>query len=929
MSTEDPLDELSRSISDGDSVDWDLAESGTLDASQRESVTALRYVERIAEVHRALHRPRSPDSATGTKAGRSHWGDLTLLELARTGASGEVWRAWDVWLQREVALKFLQVSGSLSAGLGESALLDEARALARVRHPGVVAVHGIAEHEGKVGMWMEFLEGTTLAAEIERSGALPPLEVARIGLDLCRALMAVESAGVVHGDIKPANVVLETTGRVVLTDFGLGRRWELADPEWRTSGTPLFMSPGVLSGQAATPRSDIYSLGVTLRWALTGRSPFGARSFEELKVEAKSGPSTALGAERPEAPPALIAAIERAMAPDSEARYPGASQMADDLELVLAHADERGVRRRWLPAAAVAIASLAVLGIAALLVRSFERRTTPSPTSFAVTAPFNTTLEAEPSNSAISPDGRLLAFVAFDSSRTERLWLRPMKSLSARPIEGTEGGQGPFWSPDSRNLGFFADAKLKRVSIAGGAPEVLCAAPDSRGGSWGRSGVIVFAPAAGGPLCRISAAGGPVAVIARPDSAKGETALRWPEFLPDGKRFLYVALPPRADGNFDVYVSSIDSKERKLALRSGAAPVVAGSDELLLVSGGRLMAQRVDFATMKRAGEPVSLGPATVSDISVGERLASASMNGVLAQPSAAFANTDLLWLDRQGHEQGACPAPTGRYERLRFSPDGRRLLVIRRGSVSAVDLWMITLTNGLATRLTAQSQSRVGGRPCWSPDGSRVAFSSNRNGPTNIYQKVVDAAEDEELIYQSTGPFKEVDAWSPDGRYLLFEQIDPIGAWNLWLLPLQGERKPVPYAHSSSGTVAGSISPDGRWAAYSSPEGGKTQVYVQSFPQSGERFLVAGEPGDEPQWSRDGKELVFGGLDGSIWAVPVVTSPTFKAGAAHRLFRLRGDVVQWAVTPDHRRFVVSVPAADVPPATITVLLNWPAALEE
>ena len=931
MSTDDPIDALTGSISDGAPIDWELVESGTHEVADAGSLAALRDLERIAAILRAPQRSPAPGGADrpapAGAAGPARWGDLTLLELARTGASGEVWRAWDAWLQREVALKFLQtVSGPAPGGVSDSALLEEARAVARVRHPGVVAVHGIAEHDGRVGMWMDFLEGSTLAAEIERRGAFSPSEVTRIGLELCRALEAVESAGVVHRDIKPANVIVEPTGRVVLTDFGLGRRWELADPEsGRSSGTPIFMSPGVLSGQPATPRSDIYALGVTLRFALTGHAPFGARNLEELKVESVNGPAIPLALERPDAPPALVAAIDRAMAPDPETRFAGAAQMAAALESVRAEMQSRASRWRKV-SIGLALAAGAVLlaGAAALLLPRFlEWHVAPAPVHFSVAAPANTTLLPEPVSSAISPDGRLLAFAATDSGGNDRLWLRPLGSNVPHPLEGTEGADSPFWSPDSRSIGFFANAKLKKVSVAGGPPEVLCPAPDMRGASWGKSGVIVFAPVAAGPLCRISAEGGPVTEILKPDASRQETALRWPEFLPDGRHFLFVSLPAR-DGNFDVYASSIDSRQRKRVLRSAAAPVCAGKDELILASNGRLMAQRFDFAKLEPIGSPVSLGPATASDVSVGERLASASMNGVLIQPTAGLANTQFVWLDRTGHAHGLVAAPEGRYEKVRFSHDGRKLLVVRRSSPSAVDLWMIDLARGLATRLTSRSQPRIGGSLAWSPEDRRVAFSSNRDGPTNIYEKSVNQAADEELLYHSSGQFKEADSWSPDGRFLLFEQADPVSGWDLWLLPLQGDRTPIPYLRSNFGEVSGYISPDGRWAAYASDEGGKVQIYVQPFPGGGDKTLVSSVEAGQSAWSKDGRELAVLAVDGTVWAVPVTTTPTFKAGTPRRLFKARLDALWLAPAPDLRRFVESVPAGDVAPRTILVELNWP-----
>jgi len=928
MSTDD-LDTVTGSISDGSPVDWERAESSVVNEEEQAQLHALREIERVARGFHAIQASplpgevsASPEPAAAAQSGRMQWGDLVILELARSGASGEVWRAWDPWLQREVALKFLQVNHGTESRVEESALLEEARALARVRHPGVVAVHGIAENDGRVGMWMEFLEGTTLASEIERRGALPAQDVLRIGLDLCRALEAVESAGVVHRDIKPSNVILEHTGRVVLTDFGLGRRWELGDRGWRASGTPIFMSPGVLSGEPATPRSDIYALGVTLRWALTGHPPFGARNLEDLKVEAKRGPSTSLAAECPEAPPALVAAIDRAMAPNADDRFSGAAQMAAALEAIAAREEKprHGLTRALLAGAGT---MLLVLGAGFFLMGRGNPQPPPSATRFSVSAPPGLTLDGTATGSSISPDGLLLVFVAADSNKVSRLWLRPLRSLTPHAIEGTEGADLPFWSPDSKKLGYFAHAKLMKVAVDGGSPEVLCPAPDPRGGAWGRSGVIVFAPHPTGGLMRVSAEGGSVSPVAEPDSSRHEVALRWPQFMPDGRHFCFVPLPAR-EGAFDVFVSSIDSPARKLLVRSEAAPIVAGDNQLMLVRDGHLMTQRVDWHTMRLLGQPISRGPSPSSDASVGQPLASASMTGVLAYPSTILDNTRLVWLDRSGHSQGVVPVPEGRYEKLRFSPDGRRLLVTRRTSSNSVDLSLVDCASGLETRLTSGSQTRIGGRLAWSPDERSVAFSSNRDGPTDIFVKNVDDGAAEKPLYQSSALFKEVDLWSPDGQFVVFEQADPVTGWDIWLLPLRGEPKPIPYLRTRFGEIPQAFSPDGKWFAYYSSESGNSQICVQTFPAPGEKHVISDMPADWCAWSRDGKEMVFLTLDGWMWTVPVTTAPAFHEGTPTRLFRAPENQLWIAAAPDLHRFLSAVPVGNAPPSTITVELNWP-----
>jgi Tol biopolymer transport system component len=502
--------------------------------------------------------------------------------------------------------------------------------------------------------------------------------------------------------------------------------------------------------------------------------------------------------------------------------------------------------------------------------------------------------------------------------------LRSLQSLAARPLDGTARAFFPFWSPDGRQLAFFADLKLRKLSIAGGRPEVLCDALDPRGASWGKNGDIVFAPVATGPLCRVSAEGGAVTVIQRPDSTLQETALRWPQFLPDGKHFMFVALPPR-DGNFDVYVASLDAPGRKRIMSAGAAPTCAGEHGLIFASSGRIMCQKFDYRRLETVGEPIALGPATSSDVSVGQHLAIASLNGVLVQPSEDLSRTELVWLDRAGRRQGIVPVPEGRYERLHFAPDGRRLLAERRDSPTTVDLWLIEIDRGHARRITERSQSRIGGTPVFSPDGSRIAFSSNRAGRTGIYQRRVDGAREEEFLHASSGQFNEVFSWSPDGQYLIFGRADPLTQWDLWLLPLEGKREPIPYLRTRFSENSGVVSPDGRWMAYSTDVTGKVEVYVRSFPTAGAEILASNAAGNGA-WATASDELIILRTDDRmVYSVPVSTASTFGVGKPKALFRARQDVLWITSTPAGDRFLAAIPAGTVEPATITVDLNWPA----
>lgn len=914
MCAEDPLEELAGSVLDGSPVDWDLAETRTTGAGEEATLRGLRDLERIAGYSRSLQLLTGPRSVTPPE----QWGHLTLLEFANAGKTGEIWRAWDAWLQREVALKFLLAA---SEEADDSVLLDEARALARVRHSGVVAVYGIGEHAGRIGMWMELLVGNTLEVEIARRGPLPPREVARIGLELCRALEAVGTAGLVHRDIKPANIVLESSGRTVLTDFGLGQRLTSTDREpWRASGTPVFMSRERLAGEPATPRDDLYALGVTLRWALTGRCPFRARTLEDLKVEVDAGPPQRLRAERPDAPAALVEAIERAMAPRIEARHASASQMAEELELALGDAGPEGRRRTLWRRFAAPVAAILALGAAVPLILMLAGGAPSIPSArFSIPAPPHTTFMSAGEELAVSPDGRLLTFSALDSTGTSLLWLRPLGALAARPLEGTENAITPFWSPDSRYVAFFADSKLKKIPVSGGSPEVICPALDPRGGTWGKDGVIVFAPGVAGPLCRVSAEGGAVTVIQRPDSTRQETALRWPQFLPDGKRFFFVTLPPR-EGTFDVFVASPDSRERRRVMSAGCAPICAGTMGIVHASNGRLMFQKFDYRNLRPIGAPLSLGIAPFSDQSVGQPLASASMNGVLFHASETLANTSLVWLDRSGQPLGELALPPGRYEKVFIAPDERRLLVEKRDSPTTVDLWIVDRIEGEIRRFTQSSQSRLGGKPVWSPDGRRIAFNSNRSGRTHIYERLVDEARDEKLLYQSEGQFNEVLAWSPDGRYLVFQKAEAATGWDLWVLPLDGKREPIPYLQSRFNEYAATISPDGRWLAYTTDATGRPEVHVRSFPQPGVEHVATTIPG-QAFWTKGG-DLLVGAWQG-MWSVPVSTAPTFRAEVPRLLFRLQRNVAWVMPTPSGDRFLASRPAADSEPTTLTVQLDF------
>jgi Tol biopolymer transport system component len=509
-----------------------------------------------------------------------------------------------------------------------------------------------------------------------------------------------------------------------------------------------------------------------------------------------------------------------------------------------------------------------------------------------------------------------------------------LDSITAQPLSATENAAFPFWSPDSRYIGFFADRKLRKVPRSGGQPEMICDAPNGRGGTWSKDGIIVFAPLATGPLQRVSANGGEVVTIANPDPARGETALRFPCFLPDGQHFLYVSLP-RRQGGFDIYLGVLNSKEYVRIMTADSAPVYAEPGYLLFGRGGRLAAQRFDLSSLKPVGEAISLGDAPPRTSAEGGPLVYPPAGGMLAQIAATLPNTQLTWLDRNGQPSGTIQLPPGRYEYPSLSPDGRLAAVTKLTNASKYDLWVVDLQRGIPSRLTFDGSVSNSGPYIWSPDGSRIVFQCNPAGPYDIYQVPASGTGQPEPLYQSDVVLKYPNALSADGKYLIFGQDDESTGWDLWLLPLNGERKPVPYLRTPFQEAGADISRDGRWLAYSSDETGTFEIYVSSFPELGEKHPITISGGSGAQWSRDGRELLIytGGLMtasiGAILSMEVETTPTFKAGTPRVLFTPQQDIAGIAATGDLKRFLAAVPIEKAVPASITVTLNWRAGLKK
>jgi Tol biopolymer transport system component len=590
----------------------------------------------------------------------------------------------------------------------------------------------------------------------------------------------------------------------------------------------------------------------------------------------------------------------------------------------------------WLVAAALALPLIAtaVIGVR----RPGELIPAAGPARFTLAPPENASFEG-PSRGgsgsatqlAVSPDGRNIAFVA-RAKTTYQIWLRPVATLAAAPIQGTEGGTFPFWSPDSRSIGFFADRKVKTVAIAGGPPIVLGDSPAGNGGSWSRDNVILFAP---GPsqkgLLRISSAGGAPTVVTTLDRSLGEDAHRWPHFLPDGRHFFYTAITgpccPPAQPSV-IRIGSLDAADSDITLFQAESSVSYGSGHVIFARDETLMAQAFDLDTRQLRGDAFPLAERVARE---GSRYvgASVSENGTLVYGQAgADMASQLTWFDRTGHVLGTL-GDAAPYAGLALSPDERRVAVtLGTGTPENVDIWVIDIVRNIRSRLTVDSGRDVS--PVWSPDGTRIVFQSSRpRQPVAMRQTLSNKAGTDELLLEGPGNFTMTPSgWSADGRFIAYTTRGS----DVWVLPLFGDRKPFALAESPFTEGSAVFSPDGRWIAYTSNEGGQPNVYVQPFPGPGAKSQVSRDSGSHPVWRADGRELFYLGADRTMMAVPIGAGRSFDAGQPQALFpshAVLGPNQGYAVTKDGRRFLVNAGSQQSRAAPLTVVLNWQEELKQ
>ena len=869
------------------------------------------------------------------------------------GGMGEVYRARDSRLDRDVALKVLP---DVFAGDPERLMRfeREARLLASLKHANIATIHGIEQDGNQRVLVMELVEGEDLALRIAR-GAIPPDEAFAIARRITDALEAAHEQGVVHRDLKPANVVVTPDGEVKVLDFGLAKAVEGDVPSSGLSqsptllassptaagvilGTAAYMSPEQARGKRVDRRADIFAFGCVLYEMLTGRSAFGGETVSDtLAAVLRADPDWS--ALPKETPPAIRALLRRCLDKDPKQRLRDIGEARIVLDAVA-----RGETGE--PATAVVtpsrVRSKAIWALPALValcttVWALTARRAPTtearPVRVSITLPDSTPLAVDgshPAPPAVSPDGRYVAF-GVETPVGTLLAVRELAGDQIRLMPGTDGAGYPFWSPDSRQVGFFAEGNLKRVDVTGGAPVTICAAQVGKGGTWRADGVILFAPTYDNAIFRVPAAGGTPEPVTRPDSARYESSHRFPRLLPDGEHFLYVVRNFGGDtaGGHTLRVASIDGRTTK-DLFATESDAVYALGYLFFLREGALIAQPFDAKSLALNGDPVTVA----TDVRLLSGAAHGSFDvspaGVLAYQRGEDTSTrQLIMIDPAGDEIG----PVGGNEQfsppVRISPDGATLVIGIHSTIGGTaDLWLMDAARGTKTRFTfdpAHEQNQT-----WSPDGSRIAFTSGRGGDTNVYSKPVEGNAPETLAVDSRGDLF-LAGWSPDGRYLLCHELGTGEQGRLRAFPLSGDG-PDPLAdvqlpqslRGIQGLYRVVFSPDGRWLAFESAEGGRMEIYAVPFGAAGRRWQITLAGGTAPRWA--GRHVYFL-RDRVLWRIPVETREAgLVTGNEERVYDAHW-VDGYDVPRDESRIVILVGDSRADSEPVSLILNWPAAL--
>ncbi|MCU1311768.1 MAG: hypothetical protein JWO20_2893, partial [Candidatus Angelobacter sp.] len=821
----------------------------------------------------------------------------------------------------------------------------EAKAISALSHPGICTLFDVGHQDGTDYLVMEYLEGETLEQRIAK-GPLPATDLLRIAIQVADALERAHRQGLIHRDLKPGNIMLTKAGAKLL-DFGLAKR--VADSsvanaltaltatnrklteEGSIVGTFQYMAPEQLEGMDADVRADIFAFGEILYEMATGQPAFKGRTKASLIAAILSTEPAPISSLQPLTPPALERVIKTCLEKDPDDRFQSVHDLKLQLQWITEAGSQAGVpapvahKRKHRELMAWTLAGLLLLASSVAAFTIWRMNSQPAKMIRSSLLPpdksrFDMSTFASPAQ--ISPDGNHVVYGATGSGPSQ-LWIQALDLPTPHALGGTEGASYPFWSADSRSIGFFSNGKLKRVELSGGPPQTLCDVAEARGGTWNSDGVILFAGRTT-PILRVPAGGGTPTPVTK--LVKVEGSHRWPWFLPDGKHFLFMGGATGIDNPTNsMFVGSLDSSEAKQII-SGSSNVAYASGYLLFRRDNSLMAQPFDAAHLVTVGDAVPIVESIKFDAGVSRALFSVSTNGILVfQQGTGTIGFQVAWYDLSGKQTGLIGKPEVGYS-LRLSPDAKRLAKQIVDSTGNSDIWIYDVDRAVKTRLTFDPAREV--YPVWFPDGKKVAYASERiDNRSQIFAKSADGSGGEERLLESND-LDVPDHVSPDGKYMVFTRKSQgvNSGFDIWVLPLTGERKPFPYLQTKFNEFQARISPDGHWLAYNSDESGTQEIYISPFPVGGSKWQISNTGGRQPTWGASGKELYYLGTDGHLMLVKLDFSATsVQPGIPRDLFLTHtvSGLNAYDVARDGR-IVIDTVGEDKDAMPLSLVVNWP-----
>ena len=884
-----------------------------------------------------------------TLSAGSRLGPYEILSPIGAGGMGEVYKARDTRLERTVAIKVLPAHLSASPE-SRQRFEREAKTISQLSHPHICALHDVGREGDTEYLVMEYLEGETLSERLAK-GPLSVEHMLRFAIQIGDALDKAHRQGIVHRDLKPGNVMITKAG-VKLLDFGLAKALAPASStldvttsptqaspvtrEGTILGTVQYMAPEQLEGREADARSDIFAFGCVLYEMATGTKTFSGATHASLISSILRDEPQPVSRVQPMMPDALDHLVQTALAKDPDDRWQTAHDLVGQLKWIQQGGPRAGspfvaaVRLRNRDRIPWIVAAILGGGLAAALLWSPGKAAPSRRISFSVRPPEQAEFVTFPEvgTLALSPDGKNLALIVM--TRGERsLCIRPLDAQTTTELKGTSGAVSPFWSPDSRFIGYFAGGKLQKIAASGGPPQVLCDSAAGSAGTWGRDGTILFSEFGAGRegIYRVSSEGGTPTPATSLDSARGESSQAWPVFLPDGEHFLFLSGAfGRALEKRTIAVGSLRSRQTRPLFPADSRVAYSPPGYLLFARDGSLVAQSFDARALRVTGDPIPISDEVWTfratgnaGFTVSDRADVAYLAGQRVSP--------LKWRDRTGREIGVAAAPAA-FGRPRLSPDGSRIAVqvadSRRGTR---DIWIYDSERGLAQRLTEDPLDAVS--PVWSPEGDRIVFGSGRESPIDIYVRPTNVGGREELVLKEKG-VQLVQDWSPDGRTILYEDYSPGRSpqRQLWLLPLAARGDRAPLLPTSYTTSQGRYSPDGKWLAFVSDETGRLEVYLVPATGKGAVRRVSASGGSMPRWRRDAKELFYLASNGDLTSVATQLSDSGRVGAPAVLFASQPPPKDFEVSPDGRFLFLEGGQGDTPRTVdLTVIVNWPGEL--